>query len=349
MPSFSLIRPRGAVLALVAAAALSLAACGGGSDGGGSGDAAAPAPRGPSSAALRAELDAATKVQTSSFPATGGRTLRQVADALDGTGPQVSFATQTLVPGPRQRLAFGVVDEKTGFVYAPTAIYLAPEENAKARGPFPAPADLLITDAPFRSQNAATESDPFAAVYETQVPLDRPGDYPVLAVSLIKGKRIAAAGVIKVTAAAKDPIPDVGEPAPRVATDTLAAVGGDVAKIDTRVPPSDMHEISLKDALGKKPVALLFATPQLCQSRVCGPVVDIAVQLKKTYGDRMTFIHQEVFKDNEVSKGLRQPLLDFRLRTEPWLFVMDAAGRITARLEGSFGFRAFEAAIKTGL
>jgi hypothetical protein len=261
----------------------------------------------------------------------------------------VAFATATLVPGPRQRLAFGVVDPKTGFVYAPTALYLARSENARAQGPYPAPADLLLTDAPFRSQTAATESDPFAAIYETRVPLARPGRYDVLAVSLVGGKRIGAAGRITVQSAAADQIPDVGEQAPRVATDTLTSAGGDIKKIDTRVPPDDMHEVSLKDALGKKPVALLFATPALCQSRVCGPVVDIAAQLKKTYGSRMTFIHQEVYVDNQVSKGLRAPLRAFHLQTEPWLFVMDRTGRITARLEGSFGFRAFEAAIKTGL
>ncbi len=331
-------------------AVFAVAGCGGSDADGGSTSGSAPAPRGPSSAALRAQLDKATKVTASDFEPAGGRTLRQVADALDGTGPQVSFASQTLTTGKDQRLAFGIVDEKTGFVYAPTALYLAPGgENGKALGPYPAPADLLITDAPFRSQNAAVESDPFAAIYETTVPLDAPGEYPVLAVSIVDGQRVGAAGSITVTAKDAEKIPDVGEPAPRVATDTLASAGGDVKKIDTRVPPSDMHEVSLKDALGQKPVALLFATPQLCQSRVCGPVVDIATQLKKTYGSRMTFIHQEVYKDNEVAKGLRQPLLDFKLRTEPWLFVMDQSGRITSRLEGSFGFRAFERAIKTGL
>lgn len=342
----ALRRPRAVLPAAVVAAAVLLAGCGGS---GGSSSGSAPTPRGPSSSKLRAELDKATKVTASSFPAAGGRTLRQVADAIDGTGPQVSFASQTVVPGKSQRLAFGVIDEKTGFVYAPTAIYLAPSENAKAQGPYPAPADLLLTDAPFRSQNAATESDPFAAIYETSAPIAKPGRYAVLAVSLIDGKTIGAAGLITVQSAASDDIPDVGEQAPRVATDTVASAGGDLKKIDTRVPPSDMHDVSLKDALGKKPVALLFATPQLCQSRVCGPVVDIAAQLKKTYGDRMTFIHQEVYVDNEVAKGLRPPLQAFKLKTEPWLFIMDKTGKITARLEGSFGFRAFEAAIKTGL
>ena len=78
--------------------------------------------------------------------------------------------------------------------------------------------------------------------------------------------------------------------------------------------------------VGKKPVALLFATPQLCQSRVCGPVVDVALQLKSTYGDQVEFIHQEVYEDNDPKKGLREPLKRFNLPTEPWLFVVGKDG-----------------------
>ena len=110
-----------------------------------------------------------------------------------------------------------------------------------------------------------------------------------------------------------------------------------------------MHEKSFADVVGKKPVALLFATPQLCQSRVCGPVVDVALQIKAKYGDQVEFIHQEVYKDNDVKKGLREPLRRFNLPTEPWLFVVGSDGRITARLEGSFGLDAFEQALKTAL
>lgn len=39
----------------------------------------------------------------------------------------------------------------------------------------------------------------------------------------------------------------------------------------------------------------------------------------------------------------------FGLQTEPWLFTFDARGRVAARLEGSFGTRAFEEAIKAAL
>jgi hypothetical protein len=110
-----------------------------------------------------------------------------------------------------------------------------------------------------------------------------------------------------------------------------------------------MHKDSFDTLLGNKPVALLFSTPQLCQSRVCGPVTDIAVQLQAKYGDQIEFIHQEVYVDNDTNKGLRPSLAAFHLRTEPWLFVVDASGKITARLEGSFGVTAFENALKTAL
>jgi hypothetical protein len=98
-----------------------------------------------SSARLRAALAEATKTSAGAFAAAGGRTLQQVADSLDGAGPEVSLATSVIVP-PRNRLAFGVIDRKTGFVYGATAIYVVRSPNGRALGPYPAPADSLITD-----------------------------------------------------------------------------------------------------------------------------------------------------------------------------------------------------------
>jgi len=325
-----------------------LAGCGG-DDGGSAGDGGkAHPPRGPASKELRAQLALATKVDVAQFPATKGRTLRQIADGLDGAGTQVGLAT-SILPAPLPRLGFGVLDGENAFVYAPTVVYLARSENAKADGPFPAPADLLVTDPPFRSRQAASEKDPFAAVYAAAVRAPKPGKYAVLVVSKVKQDLIGATSQIQVVAPKDDPVPAPGEKAPVVATDTIASAGGDLAKIDTRLPPSDMHDVSLKDVVGKKPVALLFATPQLCQSRVCGPVVDIALQLKAQYGDRVAFIHQEVYVDNDLNKGLRPPLRAFKLPSEPWLFTIKKDGTIAARLEGSFGFTAFEAALRAAL
>lgn len=306
-------------------------------------------PKGPASAELRSELARATAVRPGDFPKAAGRPIQEIADALGAAGPQLAFATPTPRTGQRERLAFGIVDgEGGGFVYAPTVLYVA-RGDGPARGPFAAPADLLVTDGPFRSRTAASEDDPFAAIYDARVPFDRPGTYRILAASKVEGQLVGSGGEVVVSDAATDPVPAVGEPAPRVQTETVASAGGDLKAIETRVPPDSQHETDLRDVLGKKPVALLFATPALCASRVCGPVVDVAEQLKRDYGDRVTFIHQEVYAGNRTENGLRAPLKAFNLPTEPWLFTLDRRGRIAARLEGSFGFRGFEAALQAAL
>jgi hypothetical protein len=113
-------------------------------------------------------------------------------------------------------------------------------------------------------------------------------------------------------------------------------VGGDVKKIDTRIPPTTMHDVDYADVLGKKPIILLFATPALCQSKVCGPVADIAEEVKAKRGNDAAFIHMEVYRDNDFNKGYRPQLAAFHLTTEPWVFAIDRRGRIAARIEGAF-------------
>jgi hypothetical protein len=129
----------------------------------------------------------------------------------------------------------------------------------------------------------------------------------------------------------------VGDKAPRISTPTAASVGGDLSKIDTRQPPSSMHEVDFKDVVGRKPVMLVFATPALCTSRVCGPVVDVAEQVKAESGDGIEFIHMEVFNENDASKGVRPQLAAFGLQTEPWVFAIGSDGRVVERTEGALG------------
>ena len=175
---------------------------------------------------------------------------------------------------------------------------------------------------------------------------NKPGDYELLGLARYDDRLVAAStagGGVRV--ASKGAVPNVGEKAPRIHTPTKSSVGGDVKKIDTRDPPDDMHDVDFASVLGKKPVILIFATPLLCQSRVCGPVVDIAEQVKAKRGKDAVFIHQEIYTDNQVEKGYRPQVLDYHLPTEPWLFAIDRHGVIRARIEGAFSVNELNQAV----
>jgi hypothetical protein len=126
-------------------------------------------------------------------------------------------------------------------------------------------------------------------------------------------------------------------------------VHGNVTLLTTRLPPEEMHWVSFDQVLGKRPIALLFSTPALCTSRVCGPVTDIDVELAHQFGGRIVFIHEEVYVDNQASKGLRLQLKAFHLETEPWLFAVNRRGVIVARLEGAFGVNELHQALEAAL
>jgi hypothetical protein len=110
-----------------------------------------------------------------------------------------------------------------------------------------------------------------------------------------------------------------------------------------------MHAASLRQLLGRRPVALLFSTPQLCTSRICGPVTDETVDLQRKFSSRIAFIHQEVYVDNQPQRGLRPQLKAFHLETEPWLFTINRRGVIAARLEGAFGLAELRRALEEAL
>ncbi len=290
------------------------------------------------------ELGAALKPSRGQFPAAHGQSLQQLA-ALVHSSAQLGAATGTFTPGVR-RLAFALNASSGAFIYAPTAIYVARTPNSPASGPYLAPADLLTVPPQYRSKQNSGPGG-IQAIYAAHVPLPSKGTYTILALTRTSQGLIGAPGEVAV--AAHSPIPDVGQRPPAIATDTLATTNGSIPLLTTRVPPESMHSVSFKDVLGKRPVALLFSTPQLCISRVCGPVTDIAVMLQQRFGDKITFIHEEVYVDNQPSKGLRPQLKAFHLETEPWLFTINRHGVIAARLEGSFGVAATTQALQAAL
>ena len=72
--------------------------------------------------------------------------------------------------------------------------------------------------------------------------------------------------------------------------------------------------------------------------------------MKSKYGDQMDFIHQEVYVDNDINKGLRRAAAgSSTCRPSRGCSSSTQTGKITARLEGSIGVQQFEDAVKSGL
>jgi hypothetical protein len=282
------------------------------------------------------------------FPKPGGESLVELLGQHPGAGPVLAPSGLELRTG-KHRFGFALFSRsREQITDASVAIYIAPVGGGPASGPYLARWESVAVRPQFQSRQTATDPDAATSIYTAELPFDKPGRYEMIGLARLGGKLVAATtpspGVV-VKKASGDPIPAVGTRPPRIHTPTLAEVGGDAASIDTRLPPSSMHEADFADVLGKKPVVLVFATPQLCQSRVCGPVVDVAEQVKASAGEDVEFIHMEVFRDNRIDRGIRPQMTAFHLQTEPWLFVFDRSGKVSTRVEGAFSERELEDAI----
>jgi hypothetical protein len=282
------------------------------------------------------------------FPKSRGQSLRELLADVS-SGPVLAPSGAEFSTG-KQRFGFALFRrDRSQITDASVAVYVAPAGGGPAEGPYLARYESMNVRPQFMSRQTASDPDAAKSIYTAEIPFDKPGQWEVLGIARSGGKLVAAslpqAGIM-VKDASKDEIPKVGSTPPRIHTPTEASAGGDIASIDTRLPPSSMHDDDFADVLGKKPVVLIFATPQLCQSRVCGPVVDL-VEQEKANGENgdVSFIHMEVFNDNRIDRGVRPQLTAFHLVSEPWLFTFDRSGKVAARIEGAFSERELAQAI----
>lgn len=282
----------------------------------------------------------------SDFPGAGGRSLEEIAKGSGGSPSNLIAAPagQVFRPG-KNRYGFGVFNvDGSSVPDAQVALYAA-RPGRPAEGPFPAAPESLAVAAPYQSKTASQDPDAAKNVYVAEIPFDKPGQWDLIA--LFKdGSNYSYTSLN--TSAVVDPnakVPAVGDKAPVIHTLTAKDVGGDISKIDTRQPPDTMHYADFADEVGKKPIVLLFATPALCQSRVCGPVADITEEVKNERPDDAVYIHQEIYNDNEIAKGTQEQVNAYNLPSEPWLFVINTDGRISTEIEGAFSKGELEAAI----
>lgn len=278
------------------------------------------------------------------FPQPGSETLTDLRDGL-GPGPSMATSVSVLEPGRTNRFAFGLFDRTRRQISdAPAAVYVAPVGGGRVEGPYPARHRSLEVEDGHRSDTVEHDDDSAHSIYVADVPFKREGEYSVLGVTKLD-QRVVGGNPVRVKVRRPTTPPSVGEAVPRVHTPTRADVA-DLSEIDTREPPSSMHEHDLADVLGRRPVMLLFATPGLCRSRVCGPVVDVLEQVKGENSDAAAFIHMEVWNENDRARGERPQVREYGLPSEPWLFAIDARGRVAERIEGAFSPEEAEAALR---
>ena len=321
--------PRTLFATCLAVAAL-VTACGGDDDG--------------SPASGEGTEQSTTQAAAVEFPRADDKTLR----ALRSSAPEgaVLSPSVSLISTGENRIGFALFDTSRKQV-APQAValYVARPDGRRLRGPFRARSESLRVKPQFMSRQTAADLDDVDSFWVADVPFPKRGRYVLSALASLDGELISTTQ-IEMRAGARGGPPDVGEKAIRVHTDTPADVGGDIARIDTRIPPlAELHQVDFADVAGREPTVLTFATPQFCQTRVCGPVVDVVAQVR-SLTDGVTFIHQEIYRDNEIAKGYRPQIAQWRLPSEPWTFVIDGKGRIVERFEGALSVRELTEAVR---
>jgi len=335
MPPMRAPRLAPALLCLLASGAI-LAACG---DSESDTTAAAPQPAESRPAPSKAE-----------FPSAKRRTLRQVLKAADGRFEgKISPLAEVFYPGVN-RYPFEVLDsDQDQVVDAEVALYFArvpaPKSGAKsksgnrgqiakaqaqaldqpARGPFPASIESLATKPAFQSKSMSEDPDA-AVVYSPELDLPKAGEWKLAAILREDGELMGSTlPIIDVGQFKK--VPKAGDKAPLIHT------------------PTAPNKVDYAEALSREPIVLLFATPEFCQSRVCGPAVDVAAQAQHEYGDEAAFIQMEIYKDNDPAQGVRPQVRKFHLPTEPFLFTIDRDGVVADAVEGAFGLKLMHEAV----
>lgn len=183
------------------------------------------------------------------------------------------------------------------------------------------------------------------AVWVQDATFDAAGNWSA-AVSVTPPGQPAETTELSLTVSATGHAVRVGDKAPSTPTPTSVTAHGVLASITTDTSPDPtFYELSEDQALAQhKPFVLVFATPAFCTSRVCGPTLDVVKAVAKTEPG-MTFMQVEPYVMN-YANGTLQPVLGpgntlqpnaattaWGIQSEPWVYVVDSTGTVTASYE----------------
>jgi hypothetical protein len=218
---------------------------------------------------------------------------------------------------------FALIDPETNeFLASPDreATVTIRDENGSPLDTYPM--EFLWTIPDVRGLYAAHVDIPEAATYQ----------------ATIDAEGLATAGPAGFVAHDDLPLIEPGEKAP--ASETRTATEFPDLSVITSDPEPDpaMYESSIGDAVTSgSPSVIVFATPAFCTSQACGPLLDQVKALRPGYED-VEFVHVEIYEDLqvEVEDLTAVPAVtEWGLPSEPWVFVVDSEGAVSAAFEGA--------------
>ena len=175
-----------------------------------------------------------------------------------------------------------------------------------------------------------------------RVDIDKPGIY-----TLIVDGGPAEGAAVQVLNTSEVFIPLVGSQLPGFDTPTIDDHRG-VEPVCTRTPePCEFHNITLNEALAlNKPIAYLVGTPAHCQTGTCAPALESLINVKKSIGDAITFLHAEIYTDDKATT-VAPAVVALKMEYEPAIYITNASGKIVERFDAIFDADEIKAAIAT--
>jgi hypothetical protein len=262
--------------------------------------------------------------ETASFETIAGRPQRVMVGITTGDG--------RVLHGGRVRFTFAPVDTSdTTPPFSIDAPFLAVPRSATP------PPKATIGNASDGIGVYAAEAATFPTSGFWTITID---------VALTKAQRLETA--VEVLKTGRVPAP--GEAAPKTANPTQPSADMAIEAIDSRSGPAGLAELadpllhreSVAEVLAAgRPCVVIVSTPAFCVSKFCGPLTDIVAEIAEEYAGAtppekgVGFVHLEVwrsFEKNEVNRFAADWILKREAAgNEPWIFLIDAKGTISAR------------------
>ena len=148
--------------------------------------------------------------------------------------------------------------------------------------------------------------------------------------------------------------PMIGE-VPPASKQPLGKDVANLSEIDSSTTPNPaLHNMTVADAIASgKPTVVAFVTPAFCQTRFCGPVMkNVVVPALKEFGGRANVLHIEPVNLAVARRGALEASATFKewnMKTEPFIFVLDRQGRVSAKFIGIIDYAEVKQALDAAL